>query len=220
MIRFGRELPDPLELVVKGHEEQLIGFACPKCGAAFLVHKREDPAVYAAHMADERDNAAVHCVKECVCGKPIERSYHLRCDACCAQMEVDKERKRFEKAEKFTIEQYDDPVYWEGHSASMGDGYFADIEEVLDYCENEGVDVPEYVWACTREDMKIDAQGVVECAVENMYEDAYDHIDDKAVAKLQAYLDVWCKEVAIVGWSEDNSRAILLHEHAQTASAG
>jgi hypothetical protein len=205
-------LPEPLELVVKGREDSNIGYACPKCGAVFLVHKHADVRLYEAYKKEQQRRAASHCVNACPCGKPIEDSYRLRCRDCMAQMEVEKEKARFEKSAKLTIEQYDGPLYWEDHSASMGDGYFSGLDEVLDYCENEGVDVPEYVWACTRDDFKIDAQQVVEHALSDMYEEAFDSISEKAMQSLQGYLDAWCKETCIVGWSSDHSRAVLLHE--------
>lgn len=206
-----REVPDPLALIVKG-TDHLIGYACPKCGAVFLVHKRADPKMYEASRQDEQAQAAAHCVKDCVCGKPIGQSYRLRCQECLAQMDADKERKWFEKSQKLRIEEYDGPVYWEGHSGDIGDGYFSDVDALLDYCESEGLEVPEYVWSCEKTDMKLDAHGIVENAVSDMYEDAYDHIPEKAMVSLQAYLDTWCKEVDIVSWHDDHSRSVLLRE--------
>lgn len=219
MIRYGLELPDPFELVVKG-SEHLVGYACHKCGAAFLVHKRKDPALYEAERKHQREQAAEHCVKACPCGQLIERSYHLRCNACYAQMEADKEKARFEKAKKLTIEEYDGPVYWDGHSGDIGDGYFSDVEALLDYCEQEGRDVPEYAWACDKEEMKLNADGIVENATSNMFEDAYDHVPNKDIVSLQAYLDVWCKEVGLVTWSDDHGRAVLLREPEAPALTG
>lgn len=206
-------LPEPLELVVKGRESSSIGYACLKCGACFLVHNQfKNPDRYEEARKHEYKNAASHCMKSCPCGQPIEDSYRLRCRKCMALIEADKEIALFKKAQKLTIEQYDGPLYWEGHAASMGDGYFSGLDEVLDYCENEGIDVPEYVWACTRDDFKIEAETAVSHALSDMYEEAFDSISEKAMQSLQGYLDAWCKETAIVGWSSDHSRAVLLHE--------
>lgn len=208
----GRELPDPLELVVKGCEDTPIGYACPKCGASYLIHRRKDPKLYEADRQHQQEEAAAHCVKECVCGELIEQSYRLRCQACLAQMEADKEQKLFEKAQKLRIEEYDGPIYWEGHTGDMGDGYFSDVDALLDYCEQNGVEVPEYTWACEKNELKLHAEHIVENAVSDMYEDAYDSIPEKAIDSLQAYLDAWCKEVSIVSWSDDRSRVIILRE--------
>jgi hypothetical protein len=220
MIRHERELPDPLELIVKGHDDHLIGYACPKCGAVFLVAKRSDPKMYEARKEDERNHAAEHCVKDCVCGKLIDRSYRLRCDACLAQMDADKEQKLFEKSKKLTIEEYDGPVYWEGRSGDMGDGYFSDVEALLDHCESEGMDPPDYVWTCDKNEMKLDAESIIENAVSEMYEDAFDSIPKKALDSLQAYLDVWCQEVNIVSWHDNHATAVLLREPEEPALTG
>jgi hypothetical protein len=74
-----RELPDPLDLVVKGHADRTIGYACPKCGCVFIVSNRKDEAMREADRKHQQEQAAEHCVKDCVCGKPIEQSYRLRC---------------------------------------------------------------------------------------------------------------------------------------------
>jgi hypothetical protein len=127
-------------------------------------------------------------------------------------MYAEKEQKWFEKSQKLRIEEYDGPVYWDGHAGDIGDGYFSDVDALLDYCEQEGMEVPEYVWACAKTDMRLDAESIVESAVEDMYEDAYDSIPNKAMVSLQAYLDTWAKEVNIVSWHDDHSRAVLLRE--------
>ncbi len=209
----GVEFLDPLELVIKG-SGTTVGYACVKCGASFLVRKHSDERIYEDNRKCRQEEAAQHCVKTCPCGKLIEDSYRLRCRACRQQIEVDKERAFFEKSAKLAIEQYDGVLYWEGHTGSLGDDYFSDIDEILDYCEQEGVDVPEYVWTCKPEEMQLDAERVIESAIWNMFEDARDYIPTKHVAALQAYLDVWCKEANVISWSRDRTRSVLLQEDA------
>jgi hypothetical protein len=207
----GVELPDPLELIVKGREDHVIGYACPACGCAMLVHKRSDPKLYEADRLHKQQEAAQHCQKLCPCGQVLA-AYRLRCRACLDHLEQEKEQARFEKSEKLTIEQYDGPVYWDGHSGNIGDGYFSDIDALLDHCEQEGLDVPEYVWSCEPKEMKLSAEDIIERAVEEMYEDAYDSISEKSKIHLQLFLDTWCKEQNIVSWHDDRSRSVLLRE--------
>lgn len=201
--------PPPLEVVIKGQEEP-VAFACPTCGLLFLLSHKDS--------SEERETkgreASAHCVKNCVCGKPLDYHYYLRCKDCRAQMEKDKEGARFRKAERVSVEDYDGPVYWEGHPGGLGEGYFSGVEEVLDYCENDGVTVPEYVWACTPHPFTLDGEALIERELEKqeMYEEAGERISNDARSRLQAYLDVWAKEQSITGWREDHARAVILRD--------
>lgn len=202
--------PEPLEVVIKGREEP-VAYACSRCGILRLLNESDT----AEERAAKREEAAEHCMKVCVCGGQLDYCYRLRCKDCRAKAEVEKEHKRFDKAEKLALEEYpDEPVFWEGHTGGMGDGYFSGIDEVMDLCEEEGLEVPEYVWACKSKEFKLDADRILESAVENqeMYEDAGDDIPDDARGRLQAYLDVWAKEIGLRSWSPDHTRAVLLRD--------
>jgi hypothetical protein len=207
--------PDPLEVVIKGRTDP-VAYACPKCGMLQILAKDDDDE----EKARKRDEAAAHCMKVCVCGNKLDYHYFLRCKECRDKADHEKERKRFEKAEKLSLEAYaDDPVFWEGHVGRYGEGYFSGVDEVLDYCETEGFEVPEYVWACTATDFSLDAANIIESELESqeMYEDAADNVSEEARKRLQAYLDVWTKEVGIRSWNTDYSRAILLREEPVAA---
>lgn len=202
--------PDPLEVVIRGRDAP-VAYACPKCGILQLLAKNDS----AEEVERKRNEAAAHCMKVCVCGNTLDYHYYLRCKECRDKAEREKERKKFEKAEKLALEQYsDDPVYWEGHEGGLGDGYFSSVDEVLDYCEQEGRAVPEYVWACASRDFTLDGDSIIERELEKqeMYDDAGDDIGDEARTRLQAYLDVWTKEVNLHSWSPDYKRAVLLRE--------
>lgn len=202
--------PPALDVIIRGQEDP-VAYACPTCGQLFILSRRDS----VEERVRKAQAAAHHCVKECVCGKPIDYHYYLRCKDCRLEAEVQKEQERFEKAEKLTIEAYDGPVYWEtGCSGDMGDGYFSDVDSLLDYCEQEGIDVPEYVWACASSSFQLEADAIIEHALERQdaYEDAFDSIKDDARARLQAYLTVWTKEVDLTFWHDDHSRAVLLRE--------
>ena len=202
--------PPPLEIVIRGREsEDPVAYACPTCGMLFVVPGKQ-PELREEKMSE----ASTHCVKHCICGKPLDYHYHLRCKDCRAQMEKDKEKARFAKAERVSIENYEGPVYWEGHAGGLGDGYFGGIDEVIDYCEDDGHTVPEYVWACTPHPFTLSGEALIERELEQqeMYEDAGEGIPDDARQRLQAYLDVWCKEQNITGWQYDYTRAVILRD--------
>lgn len=211
-------MSEALDIIVRGREDRPVAFACPKCGTLFILRKNDGED----EMARRRLEASMHCVKTCVCGNPIDKHYMLRCHACITRMEQEKEQARFIKAEKLSLEDYTDaPVYWEGHEGGMGDGYFSGVDEILDYCETEGLEVPEYVWACKPHEFKLDAESILERELENqeMYEDADEDIHEDARGRLQAYLNVWVKEQALVGWQSDYARAILLRKENASMTA-
>ena len=202
-------LPQPLEVVLKA-EDRLVAWACPKCGLLFLLSANDKEDERAAKM----HQAASHCVQNCACGKPLDWHYNLRCKDCRAAAEVEKEKARFAKAEKLALEDYEGPVYWEGHEGGLGDGYFSSYAEVLDYCEDEGISVPEYVWACTPHPFTLNAEEILERELERqeMYEEAGEGISDDARERLQAYLTVWTQEQNITGWQYDHKRAVILRD--------
>ncbi len=211
-------LAEPLDIVVKGREDHPVAFACPRCGTLFILRKNDSTE----EVAHRRLEASMHCVKTCVCGKPIDKHYMLRCGSCIHRMEQEKEQARFEKASKLSLEEYTDaPVYWQGHEGGLGDGYFSGVDEILDYCETEGIEVPEYVWACSPHEFKLDAEDILERELERqeMYEGADEDIHEDARERLQAYFNVWTKEQALVGWQSDYSRAILLRKENASLSA-
>lgn len=200
-------LQQPLEVILEV-DGRLVAWACPKCGLLFILGANDTEEDHKRKVHE----AAAHCVKDCACGKPLDWHYNLRCKDCRAAAEVEKEKTRFTKAEKLALEDYEGPVYWEGHMGGLGDGYFSSYDEVLDYCEDEGLSVPEYVWACAPHPFTLNAEEIIEHALERqeMYEEAGEAITDDARERLQSYLTVWAREQNITGWQYDHKRAVLL----------
>lgn len=89
------------------------------------------------------------------------------------------EERAFALAEPVT--DYDGPLFCEAAgSGSFGDGYFADLDELYESLEDIPVDSwPEFAFCCTGTQFRIDPDHVLEAATENMFEDAYDHLDHK-----------------------------------------
>lgn len=203
-------LPPPKELVIK-ETGALVAYACQKCGLMFILHPNE--AV--EDREEKKRQAAAHCVKTCVCGKPLDYHYYLRCKDCRTELAAAREKARFEEAEKLSIESYPDhPVYWEKGTGDMnGEGYFSSVDALLDYCEVEGLDLPEYVWSCTRKDLRLCAHDILIDALErhNMDTDGT-HIPAEAENTMQSFFDAWLKEQGIHAWFTDYSRAVVLRE--------
>lgn len=122
-------------------------YACGKCG----------------HIKSSDVEAEGCCrLSICRCGKPNDLGWTL-CNDCRRAKEIERERARFEKAEKVTS--WDGPVYLEG--AGYSDGYFSDFGEFLDWWGEEAADwegePPAYVWTChVRNTVNADVSDITE----------------------------------------------------------
>lgn len=131
------------------------------------------------------------------CNKNEIDSYRTICDDC-------KELNRFKKAEK--IEDFDGYVV-----TSTDDDYYPDINELKEYYEEQGYDLPKYVyvtkeikWELTNHDI----DNMIENSLENHYEDASDHIVD--LKELEDFIEIWNKKQTIVSYEPDYTNVILL----------
>lgn len=187
-----------LELVVRG-EEQLVAFACRTCGF-----------VFPATVEGSKELAEAHCSRTCRCGGTTSEGRVL-CPTCTDDERKDREARLYDKATKVSVEDYpDEPVYWEGHDGSMGTGFFTNIDEVLDYCEEEQLPTPKYIWACVPRPLEVPTDAVLEAAVEEHNTVAVEDLSEGAVADLQTFLSDWCRKQNVRTWFPDFSRAVLL----------
>ena len=205
-----QSMQEPYEVVLRKVPDKPIAFACGKCGILFTaaVFGGGDGGLIAAEQL-----AKEHCEpKLCTCGKECKKHYTI-CQECSDRKQVEKEAAAFEKAKKVSIEEYEgQAVYWEDGppGSSCGDGYYSGIDELLDLCEDEGFDLPKYVWATTPVDLHIRAASILENALSEHYEDAYDDLGDKAETELQKLLDEWCAKQKIRSWEKDYGVAVLI----------
>ena len=134
------------------------------------------------------------------CGKQLPRGI-LKC-TCEQQIEKDKEEKKIkyqetiEKAKEIDIESVSTYLYDE-----QTDHYFAEIEDFVDeYKDNTDYEndeemlenLPEVLWVCSKAEISIDADSIIESACEELHEDARDFIYDEK--ELQEFLDKWCEK--------------------------
>ena len=127
------------------------------------------------------------------------------------------EKARFDKAAKLTIETYpDQPVYW-GDGGGDDGGFFTSIEGVLDACEREDRLIPDYVWACQRENYTLQPECILEDALE--YQEMDIHISEDAVKEFTALCDMWLKKHNLHVWRLDNTRVVLMKPDALEACA-
>lgn len=124
-----------------------------------------------------------------ICGQP---KYGL-CENMDCRKEIDRrdEQRLLNKAIKCELKdissEYTEMFYSESYR--YNDGYFSEIEDLIEYCESEDIEIPDYVWATQKVDLQLDACDILENACEELCEDAFDNLTD--INGLQKLLDEW-----------------------------
>jgi len=197
-----------LELTYRGCDDA-VAFACAKCGAIAtpgMFGGGPHARAAAQKMAEE------HCAQRfCRCGAKISKSQTI-CRECWDGDQRERDERKFGLADKFLASEYGDPVYWEGHEGSMGDGYFSNVEEVIEYCADSDLTLPTYVWACSRLPFAIDVDMILESAFEQHFEGARDMLSEESRQELQQFLQNWCQKQNIESWQTDYRRAVILED--------
>lgn len=146
------------------------------------------------------------------CGCDVDRKTHrTACPVCIVRNDVEKEKQRFEAAEKLT--EWDGPIYCE--SVGYNEGFFPSLGELYDYFEcPESFDdpdeqkLPPYVYACNVIAFVHGDVGNFKGDLEGYEDWEGDTVGDD---ELQAALDAWAeKNKGIVRWEPDYKRAVLL----------
>lgn len=167
-------------------------------------------------------NGVVHRCS--LCGEIMPRG-RTKCD-CEKQREIDlkeredKIREQFEKAPLLPKDKLSDYEYFYSECYTSNNGYFRDFDEFFEDWHEEHEDTdekPEYVWVTKAEKMSMDAYNIVQNAVEDLYEDAFDYVDNDKLEALQEYLDGFCDNCGVgetyyeshkykvrIPWEEDN----------------
>ena len=189
------------ELVFRGEDETKL-YACGECGRAYSP--KSYAALYnlaheAAQSAAEKCCAPRYC-KEC--GVGVE-NYRVLCRSCG-------ELVRLRKATPIPERQWTDPVECEGVPGGWGDGFFRDIDDLLDACEVYEVPPPAYCWPCTARPLALNADSLLEHAVDDMHEDAMDEIVD--ADGVYEFVEAWNAKQTCKSWYPDMSRVVVLDQ--------
>lgn len=139
-----------------------------------------------------------------LCGGIIERGYTKH--NCEQQRELDRKQfyqrraKELNDAELAPSEIIKNMECFFSDEYGRNDGFFMDWDDFFEYWaeEHEPSDIrPEFVWSTEPVKINIDAQGIVEDATEDLYEDAFYDIPSERIIELQDYLNKWCKECGV-----------------------
>ena len=181
-------------------------------------------------MQDDEETMIVKCkcndglVDVCkYCRKPLKYSYSTRCDCeeykSNEQIEINKKHEESEanlfkkakvkitmsEADKSKIEMMYSDIY------PYNEGYFVDIEQLEEYCEDNDIEMPKYVYGTYKTSLSIDAYDMVSSQCENndLHEDAFSKVTN--LNELQTFLDKWCnKQTGTDTYYIDTNYIILL----------
>jgi len=111
---------------------------------------------------------------------------------CRELRDAEDEQKRLEKAVRANYKDVppESKKMMYSRIYPYNEGYFGDIDDLLEYCQDNGVSVPPHVWSTEKTSLSMDAGSIIEDACEKLHENAIDNIDGEK--ELQEFLDGWC----------------------------
>ena len=135
------------------------------------------------------------------------------CDKCRIEKEKEQELERFSKAQHYSIKECPpercEMMY--SDSYDYNEGYFSEIEELEEYCEDNDIKMPDYVWCTSSHQLNIDIDSMVENECEDLHEDAYEWIAQKDIEELRTFVNGWCeKQTGTRTFYVDYSAVIVL----------
>lgn len=155
------------------------------------------------------------------CGKPLKYPYTSRCD--CEEYELNEEIKRNKRHEEYESNLFNKAkvktTISEANKSQVemlysdvypyNEGYFTDIEELEEWCDDNEVEMPKYVWGTYKTKISIDGESVVESVCDELHEDAFSNVTN--LDELQEFLDKWCdKQTGTNTYNVDYDYVVLL----------
>lgn len=169
---------------------------CDVCGGTGWLLDKENGFIEQCRFHNGLIRICEHC------GEDIR--YGSMCNNIACQRLRKKERKieelkyeqnRVNNAKHYTLDncpqEYKEFFYNETYG--YGNGYFYDIRDLEDYCKDYDIEMPKYVWGTSKQEITLDAYDFVSQALEESYEDAFDHVNEEELDKLQMACDEFIK---------------------------
>lgn len=186
---------------------------CDECGGiGWLYVEQADSSKY-IEKCHNCDDGIVHICPEC--GNETGRSSWCNNEMCRTDREYKAEQNRYDKATKYTLKNCPEDSCKMFFSDDYGydNGYFTDLDSLEDYCNDNDIPVPKYIWGTTEKSLSMDAESIVVNALEEWYEDAFDRVDDTELRELQVALDKFCDNCGVGRCYEvDYKTCILIGE--------
>ena len=178
-------------------------YACGVCGKCYSPKSVGEQN--AIDMAEKCCDPKAYTCK--VCGIEVP-SYRTMCERHA-------EQARLRKAVQIDEKDWSDPVQLDGAPGGWGEGYFFDTDDLRESWEDYSwvetspqVPVPAYCWPCTSSPLALNAESLLEQAVDDMHEDAADQIVD--ADGLYEFIEAWNSRQTCVTWYPDMSRVVVL----------
>ena len=114
---------------------------------------------------------------------------------------------------------YTGPVSWVGkawgawpHGDMNGEGWFSSVRALVIACARAGIPLPPYAWAAVPRGLSINADDVVDLALNDHHEEAGDELEPGAKAALQGLLDTWIRAYGrkVKTWEEHTGHLVIL----------
>lgn len=147
---------------------------------------------------------------------PYENVRRHAHDSCQEEWSEKHRKELFEKAEKVTG--YDSYIY--DPRGTGQDGYWQDMESLCDWLmdnfseEDAATEWPEFVFCCKPSTFKISVEHIIDCELENHFEDAGDTL--KGLPELSAAVDAFNKANShIISFDPDYKRAVKVPTWAE-----
>ncbi len=158
---------------------------CDTCGGVGWLYNKERSCI---EVCRECYNGIITLCPGC--GQPV-RGLCMNKE-CRKRRDAEKEKKHLEKAIRVKYEDIPDESKQMLYSDvyPYNEGYFTNIKDFIEYCIDNDIPVPSYVWSTQKIELSMDAGSIIENACEELHEDAMDNIVGEK--ELQEFLDAWC----------------------------
>lgn len=154
------------------------------------------------HRIWECEESAERCCKCSYCGKECDwRIDSVSHNECLDTAFRKREAEQMDKA--IIVDDYDGPFLYD-------DYYFADVDELIEYLENDDLPIPEFVHTAKYIEPKLDIEDIFQNLQENeMHEDW----EPTECGPLGEAINAWNVANAANGaWREDNTRKVRISE--------
>lgn len=171
----------------------VVAVACGTCGRVYALNDG-----FAERCCDPR------CA-DCGAELPLRGGWAC-CAPCLEKRNARSEAERQAKAIRVTEADYDGPVF---HDGAWNEGYLRDVDELREWAECKGVEMPAAVWACTSKPLHLaSASQLCEDMTQDSFEDAYDHL--VGIEELQVAIDAFNAKQTAEEWEVDYSLLVTL----------